>query len=198
MAKQKQQKPRACGTKKCKENYVSDLPGCEVYSIRSRPKSFPLYDINYYDWDIVGYNIEKKNERLSLTAYGQTKEEAIQAMQTLLDVANSYRIDTYNGVPGSGLVKTTKDNKVIIDPKNVKIAKPKNTDTEKQSKNKSKEKSEQDEDIEIYRISISVGPWRPSTRKNKIKHNNNCGRHQIHQEMRKILISIEQARSRES
>ena len=195
MAKQKEQKPRARGVKKCKEHYVSDLPGCEVYSIRSRPKSFPSYDINYYDWDIVGYNIEKKNERLSLTAYGQTKEEAIQAMQTLLDVAITYRIDTYNGVPGSGLVKTTNDNKVIIDPKDVKIAKQKNTDTEKQSKNKSKKKSEKEEEEEeyTYRVSISVGPWKPKCSKDK--HNNNCGRHQIHQEMRKIRISIEQART---
>ena len=192
MAKQRQQKPRTCGTKKCKEPYVSDLPGCEVYSIRTRPNNFPSHDINYYDWNIVGYNIEKKSERLSLTAYGQTKEEAIHAMQTLLDVANTYRIDTYNGVPGSGLVKTTKDNKVIIDSKDVKIAQPK----KEQPKNKSEDKSEtEEEEYSVYKIHISVGPWKPKRKEGR--HNNNCGRHQIHREMRKILISIEQGRSRE-
>lgn len=186
------QRDRVCGTKKCKETPISDLPGCDVYSIRTRPSSFPPYDINYYDWDVVGYNIEKKNERIQLTAYGQTKEEAVHAMQTILNVASVYRIDTYNGVPGSGLVKTDKNNKVIIDPKEIKIAVPKKTKTTK----KAGAKEEPEEDV-FYKIRVSVGPWKP--KKNKVHGgaNNNCGRQQIHQEMRKVLISIVQERSRE-
>ncbi len=151
-----------------------NLPGCKIYSIRMRPKNFPKNDINYDNWDIVGYNIEKvyrscysasSTEMVHLSAAGTTLNDAIDAMQTILNLAKEYKINTFNGVPGSGLGKGKHDTPDQID----------YTISEKP----------------FYKAKISVGPWKPKKAKGKGGRNNNCGRHQAKQEMRRILVSIE-------
>lgn len=180
MANQSQSKKksrRTVGTHKCEEAPVFTLPGCKVYSIRMRPRNFPKDDVNYEDWNIVGYNIEKvyrpcysasSTAMVHLSAAGTTLNDAIDAMQTILNLAKEYKINTFNGVPGSGLGKGKHD---IPDQTEIDY-----TISEKP----------------FYKANISVGPWKSKgSKKSKGGHNNNCGRHQAKQEMRRILVSIE-------
>lgn len=155
----------ACGTRKCQESYSPELPGCEIYSIRQRPRGLPKNDINYVGWPVVMWNIEKKSQRCQLTATGNTREEAVAAMRELLKTADKYKIDTYNGIPGSGLGgrKSATPDQII------------------------KEYAISPESFS--NITIKIGPWKPS--KKKCSKNNNCGRNAAHQQMRKILFMVE-------
>lgn len=167
MAKKPKPTDRTVGV--CKYEEAPDnlnLPGCKIYSVRMRPRNLPKNDTNYEDWNIVGYNIEKTSRTCNLTATGDTLDDAKAAMMTMLDLAKTYRINTFNGAPGSGLGKGKHDTPDQID----------YTISEKP----------------FYKAKVSVGPWKSKgSKKSKGGHNNNCGRQQIHQEMRKILISIE-------
>lgn len=154
----------ACGTYKYQESYSQELPGCDIYSIRQRPKNFPKTDINYSSWPIVMWNIEKKSPRCDLTATGSTREEAFNAMKEMLKNANNSRIDTYNGIPGSGLGNHTLTPDQII---KEYIISPES----------------------FTNISIEYGPWKTKNKNNK--KNNNCGRNDAHQRMRKVRFMIE-------
>ncbi len=153
----------ACGTHKCQEKPVRELPGCDIYSIRQRPTHFPKNDINYADWNVVFWNIEKKSRNIQLTATGNTREEAVAAMQEMMTNANKARIDTYNGIPGSGL-----GNHVLT---------PDQIITEYRISPES-----------FINISVEYGPWKT---KRKAKKNNNCGRAAAHQRMRKVRFMVE-------
>ena len=162
----------SCGTYKYKENPVKELPGCDIYSIRQRPRNFPKNDINNADWNIVCWNIEKKSPHCQITTTGDTREDAINTMIQTLKFATEHKINTYNGIPGSGIINN-----------------PKPTDANTSDYKISPES--------FYKINIKYGPWKPKKAKAQGGHNNNCGRQQIHQEMRKILVSIELKQLRE-
>lgn len=167
MAKQSnnRQREKKCGISKYEEMPVKELPGCDIFSIRMRPRNVSPNDVNDTNWQIVSWNIEKKSPNCQITAVGDTLEQAVKAMKEILNIASTYKIDTYNGVPGSGLSKVPDDI----------------------SKIKIKHISQ---DV-FYDICVSVGPWR-SDKKSRSRRNNNCGRQQIHQEMQKLRIYIEQ------
>lgn len=158
---------RTLGVYKYEESAVVTLPGCKVYSIRMRPKKLPKDDTNYKKWDIVAYNIEKISKNCQLTATGNTLDDAIDAMQKMLDLAQKYRVSTFNSVPGSGLSKGKYD---TPDPEDINYTISK---------------------VPFYKVKISFGPWKPKKQKGKGGQNNNCGRHQIKQEMRNIVVAIE-------
>ena len=170
------EKPRSkytVGICKYEEPPVVTLPGCKVYSVRMRPSNRPKNDIDYDNWNIVGYNIEKNSRRCNLTATGDTLDDAVDAMQRMLDLAKQYRINTFNGVPGSGLGKGKHD---TPDPSEDKYT---------------------ISEIPFYKVNVSVGPWKPKQAKGKGGHNNNCGRHQAKREMRNIVVAIELKQIRE-
>lgn len=154
----------ACGIYKYEEPATAVLPGCCVYSIRSRPRGFPKDDMNYSEWNIVGWNITKESSICQITATGDTREEAIDAMRELLRLAGEYKINTYNGVPGSGLSKHPDEQKPVttryaISPDS------------------------------FYKVEVKVGPWKKKE-KFKFGKNNNCGRRAVRQQIRQIVISI--------
>ena len=63
------EKPRSkytVGIGKYEEPPVVTLPGCKVYSVRMRPSNRPKNDIDYDNWDIVEYNIEKNSKHCNL------------------------------------------------------------------------------------------------------------------------------------
>ena len=143
-----------------------ELPGCVGYSIRTRPRGFPKNDMNYPDWDIVYWNITKESLNCQITATGDTREEAVAAMRELLRLAGEYNINTYNGVPGSGLSKHPNEQKLVT---TRYIISPDS----------------------FYRINVRVGPWKKKKRKSKSGgKNNNCDRQAIRQQRREIVISI--------
>ena len=154
-----------------------NLPGCKIYSIRMRPKNFPPNDINYDDWNIVGYNIEKTSKFCSITATGDTLDEAKNSMLSMLEIAKNCRIDTFNGAKGSGLGKGKHNTPDLVESNDYTIS-----------------------PIPFYKATISVGPWKPKKgKKKKGIGNNNCGRHQIHQEMRRVIaIELIQIRLQEN
>lgn len=155
--------PRHNSIHKYLEKPIAELPGCTVYSIRKRQRNLPKDDKNYKDWNPVCWNIEKKSNRLCLTAYGDTKEEAVAAMREMLTKANACKIDTYNGIPGSGLGQRPLTPDQII--------------TEYTISPES-----------FYNICIEYGRWK---NKSKGRKNNNCGRNQTHQKMRTVRFSVE-------